>query len=446
MQHENTVDQLQDTTKKDSLRPLFDVFLFIAFLASLAIYFNQDAWFSESNAVKPATKEAITVEDLLLNKTGLIDENVDRFLNEVSTGYLPSNAIDPQHKKFIDESFALVISTKKPLPKNIHIYELVDYEKRNAKVALALKEANDLFKEDKLTTPKYENAFSKYEHVLALDPNNKEAIQGIQNIVNRYVYFIEKVIRKRENYKVPILIESARNVGENYVNILPIVEKYKKYLSADDLQAFYHQKTKDIALSKTVKDDIRYASNKIVEADYKITQVAMDLIKDNHSETALRVLSDFVALYPGKSQAYDLLLQLYLDQDDVDAAEKVIYQNVQFESVYLAEKAARVFIARDDYAGALSLLESHQAEFSASPDYYYLLAGLYVKSGSYDKAQTIYEKLIVANRYNAYYWFGLAMALQAKGDELAIRSFSVAKRIAIKDSLIDRFYQYVSVG
>ena len=420
MQDLNAMDSNPVTRGKSSLRLLFDVFLFIAFLASLAIYFNQELLFPKPITPVTITDNDITVDDLLLSKTGLIDENVDRFLSQVNANYSQKMAIDPQTVAFVDESYELIVKAQKQLPKNIHIYELVDLQNQQDKINRGLREANRLFKQDKLTMPRFENAFSKYEYVLALDPNNKEAMQGIRNIVDRYIFFIEKVVEKNEFFKVPILIESVRNVGENYVDIFPIVEKYKTYLSEDDLQAFYHQNTKD--------------------HDLKQYDKAKQVI------TAKQVLSEFVSLYPGKSKSYDLLLQLYMDEGNIEKAERIIYQNVQSESVYLAEKTARLFIARGDYAGALSLLESYKADFTRHPDYHYLLAGLYLKLDEYTKAKNIYEKLVSTNRYNAYYWFGLATALQAKGDELAFTGFSVAKKIATKGSIMDRYYQYASLG
>ena len=416
--------------KRESFRPLVDVFLFIAFLASLAIYFNQDDWFGSTDADEVILVD-ISVDDLLLNKTGLIDDNLDRFLSEIKIGHPISETFDTETQEYIEKSYRLVVNTSAYTPKNIVIYEVVDQEKRRAKVNDLLIQANNYFEEDKLTTPEFENAYSKYQYVLSLDPENTQAIEGIKNIINRYVFLIDKVIDKKEIYKVPILIESVRSVGEGYVDTVAIVNKYKDYLNEEDL--FYHsresysQENIVVNAERSLKKN-HYASQKIVEADYQISQVAMDLIKNDKADTALKILSDFVSLYPAKSQAYDLLLQLYLDKGDSQSAENIIYQNVQFESVYLAEKTARVFIARGDYENALTLLESHKPEFNGNPDYYYLLAGLYLKLHDYHNAHNIYERLVFNNRYNAYYWFGLAVVLDAKGDAGALTSFGVARK------------------
>jgi len=434
--------------KKETLRPLFDVFLFIAFLASLAIYFNQDALLGDKSVSETPLVD-VSVDDLLLNKTGLIDDNVDRFLNQVAPGYTQESIFDEQTRDYVDKSYDEIVSVHLQQVKNIHIYELIDEEKRHEKISSVLIEANLLFEQDKLTTPKFENAFSKYQYVLALDSNNAPALQGINNIINRYVFFIDSVIEKQEIHKVSILLESIRSVGEGYVDISIYFDKYKRYLKDDDPVLYASVKEIDIKEDHNRQPKYspeHYNSEKIAKADYQITAVSMDLMKKNQSKTALKIISDFVNLYQGKSHAYDLLLQLHLNNGNTKAAEDIIYQNVQFESVYLAEKTARVIIARHDYQSALTLLESHKPDFNSNPDYYYLLAGLYIKVHSYKKAHKIYERLVTSNRYNAYYWFGLAVALEAQGDEAAITSYSVAKKIAVKGSLIDQYYQYDYVG
>lgn len=437
----------QSKTKKESLRPLFDVFLFITFLASLALYFNQDELFGEDVKHNDIVVN-ITIEDLLLNKTGLIDDNVDRFLNKVQVGSSIEEGFDIATRDFIDESYNLLVKANDYETQNVLIFEIVDKEKQRIKINNLLVQARNYFDQDKLTTPKFENAFSKYQYVLSLDPSNQQALQGIQNIVNRYIFFIDKVIDKKEFFKIPILIESVKSVGEGYVDTKFIVDNYKEYLSEEDL--FYYsprgQYPKNSINTQKNVSKTHYMSKKVIEADYQISQVSIDLIKNGKTDVALKILNEFVKLYPAKSQAYDLLLQLYLDKGDTHLAENIIYQNVQFESVYLAEKTARVFIARGDYKSALTLLESHKPKFSSNPDYYYLLAGLYLKLHDYNSAHEIYEKLVIENRYNAYYWFGLAVTLEAKGDDGALMGFSVAKKIAIKGSLIDQYYQYDVVG
>ena len=427
-------------------RPLFDVFLFIALLASLAIYFNQDALLGQEPAPQLADTVDITIDDLLLNKTGLIDDNVDRLLSEVNAGSSRESILDQSVKEFINQSYLTMVDAESYQAKKVHIYEVVDQQQKREKINRILIEANELFEQDKLTTPEFENAFSKYQYVLSLDPDNPKALEGINNIVNRYVFFMDKVIEKNEFYKVSILIDSAYNVGEGYVDIEPIIEKYKAYLSEDDLLSYQALFQSNEVEDVTALSDERVVSDKLIKADYQITELAMGLIEDGESDTALKVLSEFVELYPGKSHAYDLLLQHYLNNGDAKSAEHIIYQNVQYESVYLAEKTARVFIASGDYRNALTLLESNKPEFTGNPDYYYLLAGLNIKLGHYEEAHSIYEKLVMSNRYNAYYWFGLAVTLDAKGEESAVRGYNVAKKIAIKGSLIDRYYQYRFVG
>lgn len=52
----------------------------------------------------------------------------------------------------------------------------------------------------RLSTPPDNNAYQQYQAVLEMDPENKDAQEGLQNIVDLYVWFIKSEIQK-ENYK-----------------------------------------------------------------------------------------------------------------------------------------------------------------------------------------------------------------------------------------------------
>lgn len=52
--------------------------------------------------------------------------------------------------------------------------------------------AEKAMRAERLTTPRKDNAFKYYQRVLEADPDNAEALAGLQKIVNRYVQFIAK--------------------------------------------------------------------------------------------------------------------------------------------------------------------------------------------------------------------------------------------------------------
>ncbi len=62
-----------------------------------------------------------------------------------------------------------------------------EYERKRADVERLLRQATADLTADRLTTPVDENAFSRYRAVLALDPANDAALEGLQDILTRYL-------------------------------------------------------------------------------------------------------------------------------------------------------------------------------------------------------------------------------------------------------------------
>ena len=69
-------------------------------------------------------------------------------------------------------------------------------EKNNKKINEYLKKAEIAINEDRLTVPKDDNAFSYYKRVLKLQPKNKNALNGLSVIANRYADLAEWQILK----------------------------------------------------------------------------------------------------------------------------------------------------------------------------------------------------------------------------------------------------------
>jgi len=75
-----------------------------------------------------------------------------------------------------------------------------------------LAEAEEDFKALRLTNPTPGNAWSKYRAVLALEPDNEEARQGLRRIVDAYVLLARKAIGRGELDKAKEHIERAEKV------------------------------------------------------------------------------------------------------------------------------------------------------------------------------------------------------------------------------------------
>ncbi len=66
----------------------------------------------------------------------------------------------------------------------------------------------------RFTTPQRDNAFKYYQEVLAIDPDNADALSGLQRIVDRYVQFIAKA-------RVEGRLDEARLYLQRAEHVLP---------------------------------------------------------------------------------------------------------------------------------------------------------------------------------------------------------------------------------
>ncbi len=92
---------------------------------------------------------------------------------------------------------------------------------RETRIAMLLDEAEDLFRQQKLTTPEEESALARYRAVLALDPDNAEARAGIRRIVRTYAAWADRAekrgdLAKAERYYGRALVADPQ-AGEVYM-------------------------------------------------------------------------------------------------------------------------------------------------------------------------------------------------------------------------------------
>ena len=82
-----------------------------------------------------------------------------------------------------------------------------------------LYDALNALNQDRLLTPIDNNAHGRYQRVLAYEPNNKLALEGLQNIVDRYVELAIDASRQGRFAAAQSLLDRARFVDSNSQNI-----------------------------------------------------------------------------------------------------------------------------------------------------------------------------------------------------------------------------------
>jgi len=102
-------------------------------------------------------------------------------------------------------------------------------EERRRLIADLLFEGLQALDADRLLTPVDDNAHARFMRVLAYDPDNALALEGLQNIVLRYLALSEDSSRRGQFDEAGILLDRARFVDADH----PDIAKTQRVLQAE---------------------------------------------------------------------------------------------------------------------------------------------------------------------------------------------------------------------
>ncbi len=106
---------------------------------------------------------------------------------------------------------------------------------RSRMIADILYEALQALMEDRLLTPADDNAHARFKRVLAYDPDNEIALQGLQDIVKRYLQLSEESMRRGLFDESRTMLERASFVDADHPDIASATEALQKEMNSDDL-------------------------------------------------------------------------------------------------------------------------------------------------------------------------------------------------------------------
>lgn len=98
-----------------------------------------------------------------------------------------------------------------------------------------LYEALQALDEDRLLTPIDDNAHGRFKRVLAMDPNNVLALQGLQDIVARYLQLAEESMRRGIFDEAETMLGRARFVDSSHPEIANTAEALRLERNSNDL-------------------------------------------------------------------------------------------------------------------------------------------------------------------------------------------------------------------
>jgi len=89
--------------------------------------------------------------------------------------------------------------------------------------------------EDRLLTPVDDNAHGRFKRVLAMDPKNELALEGLQDIVVRYLQLAGASMRRGMFDEAETLLGRARSVDSSHPGIASTAEALRLEMNSDDL-------------------------------------------------------------------------------------------------------------------------------------------------------------------------------------------------------------------
>ena len=98
-----------------------------------------------------------------------------------------------------------------------------------------LYEALQALSQDRLLTPVDNNAHARFKRVLARDPQNELALQGLQDIVKRYLQLSQGSMRRGLFDEAHSMLDKARFVDASHPQIAIVAEELRQEMNSKDL-------------------------------------------------------------------------------------------------------------------------------------------------------------------------------------------------------------------
>lgn len=340
-------------------------------------------------------------------------------------------------------------------------------EKLNADVIAALTLAEDRFARLRLTRPEHDSAQYYYRAALAVEPDNRRALAGLEKIAGYYSDSLRDAAKTDDAKKLAIQLQRAQRAGVDAATL----EEYKQQLTLlEDVQAkeinhqpqFADASEQQIPLvepyASEAKDSTRlHIEQTDVTQDRSAASQAKVLLKRGETVAAEALLRKLIEQQPNAQESNLALFDLLIAQNRIQESERLTasLSSDRFLSSYLNarlwERERKPLLAIDALAsltldqlkvmmnnGGLSveLFERHQS----------LLAAIYQQTAQHLLAVEKYQMLLQNNSRNSAYWLGYAVSSDAlQHSHNALKAFEmVANSRTLSDVVVDYARQRVA--
>jgi len=270
---------------------------------------------------------------------------------------------------------------------------------------------------DRLTAPIEDNAYGYYQKILTLDAGNEAAKEGLDKIASRYMLKAQEQLALGNRSQMDALMQRARFVSERYVQAHEIAGgmENQTYTSIHP-SPINEAPTSEKVLGESIKPfPVTAASNVSITPnaawqDEQLAQHAQQLAQQGKQAEAMELLKNFVAKEQQPALSAALLADLYIQQDNMQAAEIVLQRATYLAADTTAKLRAQILSASGDDAQAIAVLEKNLGAADANEAYRSLLASLYHKTANYQQSIISYQRLLNSFGEKPAYWLGLALA------------------------------------
>ena len=195
-----------------------------------------------------------------------------------------------------------------------------------AKVGDLLERAADDLKNYRLTTPKSNNAYEKYQVILDINSGNELALLGIKKVGNTYLN-LARSAKENSDFKRSYMYLAK---GRKILGDTDIVKKLEKLIK---------EKVDDEKSSRVIKTSITKPKNKIIKKDV-ISLVASVKNIGNDAYAAEHLIAS-IKLVPGGVNGAELAAVIAAAEISSDA---YLFEVIESASIYLVQPITAVDI------------------------------------------------------------------------------------------------------
>lgn len=370
-------------------------------------------------------QEAAPIDSLSSTVSEVEDNNGETGSNEKQSSPVTALALPTNQS---DDVPAQTLSTP----------ELTSEEKIHIEQLLTL--ARQAVARDRLTSPFEDNAYTYYQKVLVIEPENSVARQGILQLADRYLAMAEKKWEAGNQESAYSLLQRAQLVAPEYPAVTAFAEQWQAFSSQEsfdvdpeesrDFNVDARPESESVIVEQSVQENAESHSiqdpfNPSTEEphfslspnaqwqDQRQVQDASLLLQQEKPAQAISALEQFIATNHQAVQSTCLLLDIYIEQKNVESAQRLLASATYLEKVDHQYYKARLALVNDQTQEAMVLLEAELPNAEKHEQYRALLAGIYQKAALYPQAATSYKRLLDVFGEKPAYWLGYALALDA---------------------------------